>query len=93
VKRAAFAPLFFAYGLLLAGCATETKTTPAPAPVPAERKAAPAARYNLTGYSVAFKEGYSDACASPRRRSEQRYKSDTDYQMGWNDGQSLCRAR
>jgi hypothetical protein len=91
MKRAAFAPLFFAYLLLIPGCATEPKTTPAPAP--AERKAAPAARYNLTGYSVGFKEGYSDACASPPRRSEQRYKGDTQYQMGWNDGQSLCRAR
>ena len=87
-KRAALAPLFFAYALLIAGCATQSMT-----PAPAAPKAAPAARYNLTGYSAGFKEGYADACASPRRRSEQRYKSDTDYQMGWNDGQSLCRAR
>jgi hypothetical protein len=87
-KKAALAPLFFAYPLLLAGCATHSTT-----PAPAAQNEAPAARYNLTGYSAGFKAGYADACASPRRRSEQRYKSDTDYQMGWNDGQSLCRAR
>ena len=54
---------------------------------------APAPPYNLAGYSVAFKEGYGDACAIPRRRNEQRYKSDADYGMGWNDGQSVCKAR
>ena len=70
--------------MLLAGCATD-------GPASGPRKAAPAAGYNLSGYSAAFKEGYGDACASPRRRSEQRYKSDMDYQMGWNDGSSLCR--
>ena len=54
---------------------------------------APAPPYNLAGYSVAFKEGYGDACAKPRRRNEQRYKADTDYGMGWNDGQSVCKGR
>ena len=54
---------------------------------------APAAPYNLAGYSAAFKEGYGDACATPRRRNEQRYKSDSDYGIGWNDGQSVCRGR
>jgi hypothetical protein len=51
------------------------------------------ARYNLTGYSAGFKQGYADACASPRRQNAARFKSDTDYSMGWQDGQSACRAR
>jgi hypothetical protein len=87
VQGAAFAPLFLLYALVVAGCAADR-------PAPASRHpAAPAARYNLGGYSAAFKEGYADACASPRRRSEARYKADADYQMGWKDGASICRKR
>jgi hypothetical protein len=48
-------------------------------------------RYNLAGYSAAFKEGYADACAS--RRDENRFTADADYQMGWSDGRSLCAKR
>ena len=83
--RAAFVPLFLLYAGLLAGCATGgTASSPEPA-----RKSAPASKYNLTGYSENFKQGYGDACAG--RRNEQRYKSDSDYRMGWSDGRSLCR--
>lgn len=53
----------------------------------------PPSRYNLAGYSASFRDGYHDACASPRRRSDPRYQAETDYQMGWNDGASLCRTR
>ena len=73
----------------LGGCATDEsakQTTPA-------RRAAPTTRYNLVGYPAAFKEGYADACANPRRRNEQRMKDDTDYSMGWQDGNSVCRRR
>ena len=70
--------------VLAAGCATEGPSSTAPS-----RAAPPAARYNLAGYSEGFKQGYADACAS--RRNAGRYKTDTDYQMGWNDGQSLCK--
>jgi hypothetical protein len=69
--------------MLMAGCAA----------VGGNDRPAPPAPYNLAGYSAAFKDGYGDACAAPRRRNEQRYKSDTDYGMGWNDGQSVCRGR
>ena len=92
LQNAALVPLFLCT-ILLAAC-----TTPSPAPPPSPSgsrpaTASPPARYNLAGYSDAFKQGYADACASPRRRSEQRFKTDTDYQMGWNDGLSLCRTR
>ena len=51
---------------------------------------------NLSGYNAAFKQGYSDGCASAgsrRRRDESRFQSDADYSMGWNDGYSVCRRR
>jgi hypothetical protein len=48
-------------------------------------------RYNLGGYSAAFKDGFGDACE--KRRDEERFKTDVDYQMGWSDGQSLCPRR
>ena len=76
--------------LVLAGCETPSPSKSA-GPRTAPGTAPPAARYNLAGYSEGFKQGYADACASPSRRSAERYKSDTDYRMGWNDGQSLCK--
>ena len=84
LRRAAYAPLI-ALTVLITGCAATERSV-----APASRQSAPAIRYNLTGYSPAFKQGYADACASPRRRSEQRFKSDADYKMGWNDGNFLC---
>ena len=78
-------PLSVVLTLTLGACATAGSE-------PASTQAAPsrpAASYNLSGYSAAFKEGYSDACAS--RRNAERINTDADYAMGWNDGQSLCR--
>lgn len=88
-SRAAFAPLFVLCAGLLTGCATSGAIQSSPEPDPPARNAAPVSRYNLTGYSEAFKQGYGDACAG--RRNAARLKSDNDYQMGWNDGRSLCR--
>ena len=72
----------------LAGCAA-TKDPPSTPTTPKRSSSAP--RYNLAGYSPAFKAGYTDACATPRRRSEARFKSDEDYRMGWQDGSSVCK--
>ena len=79
---------------LLAGCsgfAPERKpaTDSTGSPVPSQ----PSDRVNLSGYSPAFRQGYADGCDSAgasRRRNEQRYKADTDYMIGWNDGNSAC---
>ena len=84
--------------LLLSGCEIfrgSSPTSSAPPPPKSSTSSAkpPPQRYNLTGYSAAFKQGYADACATPRKRDAERIKSDMDYQMGWSDGQSLCRAR
>ncbi|MGZ5137080.1 MAG: hypothetical protein ACXWCX_04680 [Burkholderiales bacterium] len=77
----------FASLIVLAGCespASRPSSAPGGNPRPS---------YNLSGYPPAFKDGYADACSSPRRRNDERFKSDADYSMGWNDGQSVCRAR
>ena len=70
--------------LLVAGCASDTSST--------NGRAGATPRYNLTGYSAAFKQGYADACATPRRRNAERFKTDSDYQIGWQDGSSICRS-
>jgi hypothetical protein len=85
---------------LSAGCATQprpadsppaTRSTPAPS---STQRPAPPPPVNLSGYSAAFKQGYSDGCASASgntRRDDARYRSDNDYMMGWSDGNSACR--
>lgn len=55
--------------------------------------APPPPRFNLSGYSPAFKSGHADGCASAGgtiRRDERRFQADADYMMGWNDGRSAC---
>jgi hypothetical protein len=76
-----------ASAICIAGCES-------PGSVPSSTAAGtPRPSYNLSGYSPAFKDGYTDACSTPLRRNAERFKSDADYSMGWNDGQSVCRAR
>ena len=52
---------------------------------------------NLGGFSPAFKQGYTEGCESAgaliQRRDEARYKSESDYMQGWNDGYSICAKR
>ena len=52
---------------------------------------------NLGGYSTAFKQGYTDGCESAgalsQRRDEARYRTESEYMQGWNDGFSICAKR
>ncbi len=73
-----------------AGCATQPQP-PAPAATPA-----PAPAVNLSGYPPAFRQGYTDGCASvnaARKRDDARFKSDANYAQGWRDGYDICRRR
>lgn len=92
--------------LLLAasGCATQPVPVMPPdkpeTPVQAQerRQAAPKPTYNLTGYPPAVRDGYIDGCESAKRSSyarkdAARFASDAQYQMGWNDGFSICGKR
>ena len=85
--------------VFIAGCAS---LTPGSRPIPADSTSTtsqppPAASVNLRGFPVAFRQGYADGCDSvrggDRRRDERRYKADSDYMMGWDDGHSICAAR
>ena len=89
--------------VICVACATptqwpsRTQSEPSqPAPSQPSQPTPSQPRVNLSGYSAAFRAGYSDGCASAgysTRRDEQRYRVDTDYAMGWNDGRSMCARR
>lgn len=85
--------------LICAGCATQPRSSSEPSRSSRPAQSAPSAAQppvNLSGYSPAFKQGYTEGCASARgatRRDDARYRSDTDYMMGWSDGYSVCQSR
>lgn len=90
---------------LLAGCASLPggPATPGaqPASVPAARThaqdPAPPANVNLSGYPLAFRQGYADGCTSARQGGEQkdatRWGADMQYRQGWTDGHAICGKR
>jgi len=55
----------------------------------------PGGQTNLSGFTPAFQQGYTEGCqsASSRRtrRNDGRYRTDEDYMLGWNDGYNVCR--
>jgi hypothetical protein len=91
--------------LLLAGCAARPVAPPpvssAPeTPAQAQERRQQAARpaYNLAGYPPAVREGYIDGCETAKgtrygRKDAGRFAGDPQYQMGWNDGHSICKPK
>jgi hypothetical protein len=56
----------------------------------------PPPKINLAGFPPAFRDGYADGCQSAKpgafkRRDEARFAHDTQYAMGWRDGNDICR--
>jgi hypothetical protein len=92
---------------VLAGCAvgptpgtpTPGGTEPAPAPTapPLPRTAEPPPPpVNLSGFPLAYRQGYADGCASatgPERKDAERFRNDGNYRTGWQDGVALCRKK
>ena len=87
--------------LAATGCATQPVQVTPPdkpeTPVQAQerRQAAPRPTYHRTGDPPAVRDGYIDGCESAKRSSyarkdAARFASDAQYQMGWNDGFSIC---
>jgi hypothetical protein len=89
--------------LLAAACGVAPIAPPpnrpeAPAAAQQRREQASRPAYNLTGYPPAVREGYIDGCESAKktryaRRDAKRMDSDPQYEMGWNDGFSICGRR
>lgn len=91
--------------LLLAGCAARPVAPPPVSNAPetpgqAQERRQQAARpaYNLAGYPPAVREGYIDGCETAKgtrygRKDAARFGSDAQYQMGWNDGHSICKPK
>ena len=87
--------------LALAGCVTApqapTVVPPPPpkAPVPANAEPPPP-NVNLSGFPLAYRQGYADGCASKsggERKDAARFASDGNYRTGWTDGLALCKKR
>lgn len=52
--------------------------------------------FNLSGYSQPFKDGFAAGCKTARgtaTKDAARIQSDTDYRLGWDDGNSVCAKR
>ncbi|HEX5130259.1 MAG TPA: hypothetical protein VFV90_10960 [Usitatibacter sp.] len=91
--------------LVLAGCAARPVAPPpvstapeTPAQAQERRQQASRPTYNLAGYPPAVREGYIDGCESAKgtrygRKDTARFSNDPQYQMGWNDGNSLCKPK
>ncbi len=90
--------------LLAAACAAPPRLAPPPdkpePPAAARERREQASRptYNLSGYPPAVREGYIDGCESAKktqyaRKDAKRIASDAQYEMGWNDGFSICRKK
>jgi hypothetical protein len=86
--------------LVLAGCAAggmQQGGGSSPGPFASVSSAGvPTPRVNLSGYPPAFRDGYTDGCASSggtMRRDEQRYQNDPQYKYGWRDGKDVCGRR
>lgn len=89
---------------VLAGCAArpvavEPVTTPeTPAQAQQRREQAAPPKYNLAGYPPAVRDGYIDGCETAKnsrygRKDAKRFAGDAQYQMGWNDGFGICKAK
>jgi hypothetical protein len=72
---------------------------PAPEPPPRPQappttSANPAAKINLQGFPLPYRQGYTDGCASVgalEQKDAARFKSDGQYHTGWVDGNAMCK--
>ena len=87
-----------AAALVHGGCATAPPPASAPAsaaPTPANVEPPPP-KVNLSGFPLAYRQGYADGCASStavERKDASRFASDGNYRTGWTDGRALCGRR
>ncbi len=59
-------------------------------------KEPPRPKLNLSGFPLAYRQGYHDGCASAQgvmQKDEKRFTQNADYRLGWQDGSLLCRPK
>src|SRR5438477_147280 len=72
---------------------------PAPPPKPQTPPTThpnPSSNVNLQGFPLAYRQGYTDGCASvgsTEQKDAARFKSDGQYRTGWQDGVFLCKKK
>ena len=74
----------------------EPSASPPVAPPLPRNAEPPPPSINLSGFPLAYRQGYADGCASAggvRHRDESRYAGDPNYRTGWEDGVALCRRK
>jgi hypothetical protein len=80
----------------LAGCTT---APPGPSVPPAKASpnvTPPPAPVNLQGFPPAYRLGFGDGCSTARgtdRKDAERFGSDGNYRVGWQDGLAQCKRR
>lgn len=83
---------------VLAGCASMPpgKGGGATAPPIAPTAEPPPPGINLSGFPLAYRQGYADGCGSatgPERKDSSRFAAEPNYRTGWQDGLAICRKR
>jgi hypothetical protein len=77
-------------------------TEPPPTPPPAKPQTPPTthpdppSNVNLQGFPLAYRQGYADGCASvgaTEQKDAARFKNDSQYRTGWQDGVYLCKKK
>jgi hypothetical protein len=94
---------------VIGGCAAPGPAPGAPSGGPETAPRAPASKpgmpsnqeppppaVNLSGFPLAYRQGYADGCASAgggERKDAGRFSTDGNYRTGWQDGLALCRKK
>jgi hypothetical protein len=81
--------------LLVGACATvpEKPLVAPPLPRTAEPPPPPV---NLSGFPLEYRQGFADGCASAtgaERKDGGRFRTDGNYNTGWQDGLAQCRKK
>lgn len=82
----------------LSNCAVMEPIQPPPESDIGEYPPSTRPTYNLSGYPAAMKDGYIDGCETAKetpygKKNENRYDTDGQYRMGWDDGFDMCQEK
>ena len=78
------------------GAAPSPPAPPPKAQTPPTTHPNPPSNVNLQGFPLAYRQGYTDGCASvgaTEQKDAARFKNDGQYRTGWQDGVFLCKKK